>query len=104
MINTRLAPSLILYPSPPSASRRGDHVTAVFLYIQCSGECAPTQKSELDISANAVGLGKDVPEDRDTTEDVDDYCYRSSAINKIAQWLVSPGLLVCVIMLRDNLK
>lgn len=23
------------------------------------------------------------------TEDIDDYCYRNSAINKIAQWLVS---------------
>lgn len=38
------------------------------------------------------------------TEDVDDYCYRSSAINKIARWLVPRGFLVCVIMLRDNLN
>lgn len=38
------------------------------------------------------------------TEDVDDYCYRSSAINKIARWFVSRGFLVVAIMLRDNLN
>lgn len=38
------------------------------------------------------------------TEDIDDYCYRRSAINKITRWLVSRGFLVRVIVLWDNLN
>ncbi|CAB1430345.1 unnamed protein product [Pleuronectes platessa] len=38
------------------------------------------------------------------TEGADNCGYRGSAINEIAQWLVSRGLLLGVIVLRDNLK